>query len=357
MKAIILTFIGLIPTVLFGQNLTGITPFDQALENSSGLVYLDGKYVTINNTPGDNYLYEVNPESGVVDRSVLISQSVNIDWSSLMTDGQYIYIFDIGNDGTREVLKVYYISVNDFLTQSVVQPNQIKFRYPELNEHNLEFDANAAVILNGDFYIFTEADENGLTKVYTMPSQPGTYEAEFACELKIDLSVTAATVNDQNEAVLMGTTSEFEPSIIRATLSNDIFTVTEQLTLTVPEGYSSVVDGVSADDDKGYVVSTRYNGSPDKQAGMLLLDSFGSTASIAANEITEITVTPNPADEFVSLNTEKAGVVSIYTTSGAKVWESSILPGSTRVETSQWNSGMYIVSLEGSSQPIKMMVK
>ena len=82
-----------------------------------------------------------------------------------------------------------------------------------------------------------------------------------------------------------------------------------------------------------------------------------STAAIASNEIAEVSVSPNPADEFVTLNTEKAGVVSIYTTSGTKVWESSILPGSTRVETSQWNSGMYIVSLEGSSQPIKMMVK
>lgn len=355
MKAIILTFIGLIPTVLFGQNLNGLTKLDLALEKNSGITYVSDRIITVNNVPGDNNLYEVNPETGAINRSVLVLQSTNIDWASLMSDENFIYIFDIGNDGNRQYLKVYLVPIQDFLTQSVVQPSVIKYRYPDLNEQNAEWDASAALVMNGDIYIFTEGSETGATRVYTLPMQPGTYEAQFACELNVGVNLTGATVNSDNEAVLIGLDDSNNPKMLTATLSNNTFTVASSQDLMVPESYSTLLEGVCSAGE-GYFFSARNSGTDIEDSGLLSLET-PSTAAIASNEIAEVSVSPNPADEFVTLNTEKAGVVSIYTTSGTKVWESSILPGSTRVETSQWNSGMYIVSLEGSSQPIKMMVK
>ena len=90
------------------QNITEVTDLNDDLSETSGLLYVDGRIITHNDSQGLNNLYEINKNTGNISRTVTIKGATNVDWEDLCQDGEYIYNGDFGNNkGSRTDLKIY----------------------------------------------------------------------------------------------------------------------------------------------------------------------------------------------------------------------------------------------------------
>jgi len=77
----------------------------EKVKETSDLLFLDGKIITHNDS-GDDALYKINSLSGVIVRTVSISNATNIDWKDMAENDTHIFIADIGsNNGNRLDLK------------------------------------------------------------------------------------------------------------------------------------------------------------------------------------------------------------------------------------------------------------
>ena len=76
---IILLFVTLLPSLCFGQQLTLVTTLQNSIEETSGLINLDGRLITHNDSGSQPILYELDSVSGNVTRSVTIKNATNTD--------------------------------------------------------------------------------------------------------------------------------------------------------------------------------------------------------------------------------------------------------------------------------------
>ena len=80
------------------------------VEETSGLIFLNGKIITHNDSGDDPNLYEIDTISGTISRIINITNATHIDWEDISQDNTYIYIADIGNNnGDRDNLIIYKI--------------------------------------------------------------------------------------------------------------------------------------------------------------------------------------------------------------------------------------------------------
>ena len=94
------------------QDLGALCVLDGSIEESSGMIFLDGRTITHNDSGGGAILFEVDQQTCKVTRQVAIANATNRDWEDIEQDGTYIYIGDIGNNnGTRQDLKIYRILI------------------------------------------------------------------------------------------------------------------------------------------------------------------------------------------------------------------------------------------------------
>ncbi|MDG2276045.1 MAG: T9SS C-terminal target domain-containing protein, partial [Flavobacteriaceae bacterium] len=132
------------------------------VEETSGLIFLNGKIITHNDSGDDPNLYEIDPENGEITRVVTLENATNIDWEDLDQDDTYIYIADIGNNnGNREDLKIYEILKSDFISSTNVTSQEITFSYEDQTDfssqpNNSNFDAEAICVYQDQILIFTK---------------------------------------------------------------------------------------------------------------------------------------------------------------------------------------------------------
>src|SRR5690606_14700262 len=78
-----------------------------ALDETSGLLFYNNTFITHTDSGGKAELYEVNPTTGAITRTVEITNATNGDWEDIAQDSTHIYIGDIGNNsGDRTDLKI-----------------------------------------------------------------------------------------------------------------------------------------------------------------------------------------------------------------------------------------------------------
>lgn len=88
----ILFFVFTFSSPCHGQQISLVTTLESFIEESSGLIYLDGKLITHNDSGGNPTLYELDDVSGNITRSVVIENATNTDWEDICHDDAYIYI-------------------------------------------------------------------------------------------------------------------------------------------------------------------------------------------------------------------------------------------------------------------------
>ncbi len=134
-----------------------VTTLSSTLNETSGLVNLNGEIWTHNDNGGETELYLINLNDGSIIRTVIVHEANNVDWEDIAADETYIYIGDFGNnDGSRTNLKIYRISRSDMASSNDVDAEKIHFSYSdqssfEPNYHYTNFDCEALTLFSGPF--------------------------------------------------------------------------------------------------------------------------------------------------------------------------------------------------------------
>ncbi len=151
------------------------------LTESSGLLFLNGTFITHGDSGNPPALFEIDTLTGLPNRTVYISNATNIDWEDLAADDDYIYIGDFGNNqGTRQNLRIYKVSQADYWASDTVSAETINFSYADQTSFTpapfqTNYDCEAMISLGDSLYVFTKQWGFVGTRAYALPKTPGTY--------------------------------------------------------------------------------------------------------------------------------------------------------------------------------------
>jgi hypothetical protein len=189
-----------------------ITELPSQVKETSGLVFFDDMLWTINDGGNPAELYQLDPVSGKVLRSVVVINTTNIDWESMTQDSLNIYIGDFGNNsGTRNDLRILKIKKSYLKdpASNAVKASIVYFQYPDQKEfkpasNNTNFDCEAFFCYNDSLHLFSKNWTDQQTKHYIIPAKAGNYQARLAEVFIADGLITDASINKQGNIVLLG---------------------------------------------------------------------------------------------------------------------------------------------------------
>jgi hypothetical protein len=202
---IILVFTILLSSSNYGQisNFKEKFKLPSSVRETSGLLFFDGKIITHNDSGNDAQLFEIDSLSGQLLRTIRINNVQNIDWEDITEDENHIYIGDFGNnEGNRTDLKIYKILKSDYLKSNSVSAEEISFSYEDQTDFNEpefhDFDAEAFVVYENSFLIFTKNRGNFRTNVYKIPINIGEHIAIKVSSANVKGLITGATLMNDN---------------------------------------------------------------------------------------------------------------------------------------------------------------
>jgi len=128
-------------------------------------------------------------------------------------------------------------------------------------------------------------------------------------------------------------------------------------------GYVSILAGDEKNDFSGHVYSpttsatcmdsTRYvfyNGKdPSDSLSVWVQISAGPTMGTVDVQIAADKLYPNPARNYITVETSKSGQLVIYNTIGALVKTKALNPGKNAISVAELSNGVYLYSVHGSS--------
>ena len=200
---------------------TFVTRLNKQVKETSGLVSLNGKLITHNDSGGKPWLYEVNPGNGAITRVVILDNATNIDWEDICHDGEFIYIGDFGNNaGARKDLVIYKIRIEDYLQRQQVEVEKIRFRYAEQTDFRqtrmqTNFDAESLIAYGDSLYLFTKNWGNQQTSLYAIPKLPGNYTVKSKGSLPVNALLTGAHYDETSGSVwLTAYTTSFRAFLV-----------------------------------------------------------------------------------------------------------------------------------------------
>lgn len=183
---------------------------DKVINETSGLVKIGDGYWTNNDSGGEPAIYQFDPLSGDVIRTVRVNGVKNHDWEELTSDSTYIYIGDFGNNrGNRKNLAIYKVLISEVLSKDEVEAELIQFSYPDqtafYSGYNHNHDSEGMITFGDSLYLFSKNWQDMRCKLYALPKDPGTYEAHMISEFDSRGTITAAALSDdQQEIYLLG---------------------------------------------------------------------------------------------------------------------------------------------------------
>lgn len=193
----------------FGQQLRELTSLNDSVFETSGLIFLDNRLITHNDSGDSARLYEIDTLSGDILRSVFIRNAAHRDWEDVCIDEEYIYIGDFGNNwGNRQDLRIYRLLIEDYLNKDSVDVEIINFSYKEQtsfkdNPFFTNFDTEAVISYHDSLYIFTKNWSDNYTYVYSCSKEPGTYQLSMVDEINTKGLVTGASYNSEKHSIIL----------------------------------------------------------------------------------------------------------------------------------------------------------
>ncbi|MFP4845930.1 T9SS type A sorting domain-containing protein [Winogradskyella sp. PE311] len=347
MKSLYFIFNVLCSVILVNaQQFTLETPLDAAINETSGLLYLNNTLITHNDSANTNQLFEIDTTTGNITRTVTLTNATNIDWEDLTHDDTYIYIGDFGNNqGDRLDLKIYRITIADYFANTSVTADVINFSYSNQTDFTsspfaTNFDAEGIIHYNDALYIFSKNWIDGDTNIYQLPKTPGTYSANSIDTINVQGLISGATTNTSNtNIVLTGYDLNGSFLIELSGFNSGIFsngTVTKTA-ISVPSNYSAQIEGIIAINTNEYYVSAEEN-TPDA-SGLYSINL--STLSSQIISSSSLYFYPNPAQNNITINKDNT-VTKIYTTLGQLVKSST----KKQIIISDLVKGIYLIQVE-----------
>jgi len=183
------------------------------IKETSGLIKLDNKLWTLNDSGGKAALYQIDERNGHIIKTLNILNAKNRDWEDIAYDDNYVYIGDIGNNrGNRRDLKIYKIPRAALNTQSSSRAEIISFHYSDQKDFKSRpqqnnFDCEAMIAHNGKLYLFSKNWKNQQTRLYELSTQAGKQTANYINTFNTQGMVTGATINEEMNILLLTTYS------------------------------------------------------------------------------------------------------------------------------------------------------
>ena len=130
----------------------------------------------------------------------------NKDWESLAHDSNgNLYVCDCGNNSNkRKDLVIYRLN-----PQNPQQVAEIKFSYPDQNrfpprKKKRNFDSEASFWHNGNVYLFSrDRGRRQTSKVYKVPAEPGSHQAQLLTSLPVPGEVTGASLSPNGKRMAL----------------------------------------------------------------------------------------------------------------------------------------------------------
>lgn len=341
-----------LPIAAIGQQLTLIAPLQDEINETSGLIFLNQRIITHNDSGGEPVLYELDSISGNITRRVLISNAVNIDWEDICNDDEYIYIADIGNNrGSRTDLKVYRVSIVDYFqaANDTVSAEIIHFNYADQTDftattYSTNFDAEAIISYNDSLYIFTKNWGNSKSNIYSLPKSIGIYTINKIDSIDSQGLVTGAVFNPLSNSIMLSAYAYPDPIIIEISnvidnqFSNGI--INRQL-LQMPIDYSYQIEAIAFINESQYYVTSEesFSGS----SGLFKLD-YQNTVNVENREEKSALIFPNPASNMIYVEYPNFARAEIYDMQGRlqKTFTHS------QISISDLTQGVYLIILENT---------
>ncbi|GIV31178.1 MAG: hypothetical protein KatS3mg029_0529 [Saprospiraceae bacterium] len=191
-----------------------ITEFDSSLSELSGLVFIDGKLLALNDGGNPASLYLIDTLTGELQATFTLSNLSNIDWEDLAQSPEYVYIGDFGNNnGDRTDLRIIRLRKSELLA-GVLNPEIIQFSYsdqtdftPAPNANN--YDCEAFFWHTDSLHLFSKNWLDEKTRHYTLADQPGTQIAHLRDSFDIGGLVTSADISDKGVIALLAIGKSF----------------------------------------------------------------------------------------------------------------------------------------------------
>lgn len=326
MKGIFILLFISISLKLVGQTVEVVTPLNTSLGESSALIRLGGKLITLNDSGGESALYEIDTTSGNYLRKVTVSNATNVDWEELCLDNHYIYIGDFGNnDGSRTNLCIYRVSILDFQNtpNDTVTADSILFSYsnqldfsPALYATN--FDAEAFIAQNDSLYIFTKNWIDASCNVYSLPKTPGNTQAQLVDHINSNGLVTGATYDTINHVLsLIGYTYNHAFIIHINSFSFPVFSGGSSVQYSISTPESMQTEGIAANSINQFYVTAETHNSGNaalyriNHQPLSLSDLLSKQYSIYPNPVSNTVCIDSPMVEEMKLIDGNGKVVSM----------------------------------------------
>lgn len=180
------------------------------IQETSGLLVVNGKVFTHNDSGNPSEVYEISEDHDSIIHTIkILDNAVDPDWEDITTDGKYVYLSDAGNNqGNRQDLQILRIPVSQ-LHQDSVHPEKIYFRYAD--QYSFEkskkhhFDCEALIVLNDTIHLFSKNRGDFYSKHYILPANPGHHVATLLDSFNAEMLVTSAALSpDRRSLVLTG---------------------------------------------------------------------------------------------------------------------------------------------------------
>lgn len=197
-----------LPTALSALTLAEL-PLSQ--DETSGLAWIQNRLFSINDEDNTNQIFELNPETGIVIRTITVINTKNNDWEDLAQSDTHLYVGDFGNNlGSRTELNVLKIKISDLLNMAVVNSERIDFAFSDQQDFsenigNHNFNCEAFIFWNGKLHLFTKNEKDQKTNHYTLSQDPGKRVAILTSSFNTEGLVTAAAIEtSSNSLCLLG---------------------------------------------------------------------------------------------------------------------------------------------------------
>lgn len=161
---------------------------------TSGLVYVNGKYLITHNDGGHKSELYVLDEDGEEVGEINIKDTKNRDWEDVAMDTEgKLYIGDFGNnDNDREKCQIYILP-KGFLKEKDIDPGKITFSYEDQKKFPPKkelwnYDCEAFFWKKNRLYLITKCRTKpftGMARVYELPAFPGKYEAKLIGQIPL----------------------------------------------------------------------------------------------------------------------------------------------------------------------------
>lgn len=166
-------------------NLEFKSELPNAVEETSGLFFHNGRLWTHNDSKGKPVLYGLDTVSFEIVQKITLANAKNKDWEDVCTDGEKVYVGDIGNNkGNRKDLKIYVFPLSSIPDEGdgTVAVDSICFTFADQTDFGKrkihDFDCEAIFATEKHLYLFSKGWATGTTRLYRLQKTPGKQVAE-----------------------------------------------------------------------------------------------------------------------------------------------------------------------------------